>query len=64
MTIDTKKDFFKVRNFLELMNKNKLYNYSIDDVMNFLQKLDKNKYQNIKKKNYTAKTTLNWNIYK
>ncbi len=65
MTMDTKKDFLKVRNFLEWMNKkNKLYNYSIDDVMNFLRKLDKNKYQNIKKKNYKPKTTLNWNIYK
>ena len=65
MTIDTKKDFLKVKSFLELMNeKNKLYNYSIDDVMDFLQKLDKSKYQNIKKKNYKPKTTLNWNIYK
>lgn len=65
MTIDTKKDFLKVKKFLELMKKkNKLYNYSINDVSDFLKKLNKKKYQNIKKKNYKAKTTLNWNIYK
>ena len=64
MTIDTKKDFFKVRNFLELMNKKISFTITQLMMMNFLQKLDKNKYQNIKKKNYTAKTTLNWNIYK
>ena len=47
-----------------MKKKNKLYNYSINDVSDFLKKLNKKKYQNIKKKNYKAKTTLNWNIYK
>ena len=47
MTIDTKKDFLKVKNFLEIMKKkNKLYNYSMDDVVAYLKKLNIKKYKN------------------
>jgi len=63
MTIDTKNDFLKVKNFLDIMKrKKKLYNYSIDDVVSFLKNLNKEKYKNKNKKKYKPNTTLNWTI--
>ena len=63
MTIDTKNDFLKVKNFLDIMKRNKkLYNYSMDDVVNYLKNLNKGKYKNKNKKRYKPNTTLNWNI--
>ncbi len=65
MTIDTKNDFLKVKNFLITMKKNKiLHDYSINDVIYYLKKLNKNKFKNKNKKNYKPKTELNWNIFK
>ena len=64
MTIDTKNDFLKVKNFLVSMkNNNLLYDYTIDDIMYYLKKLDHIKYKNINKKNFKPNTTLNWNIF-
>ena len=64
MTIDTKKDFLKVKNFLEIMKKkNKLYNYSMDDVVAYLKKLNIKKYKNQNPKSYSPNTSLNWNIF-
>ena len=64
MTIDTKNDFLKVKNFLISMEKKRnLYNYSIDNVVKYLKKLNKQKYKNIKKKKYKPNTSLNWDIF-
>ena len=64
MTIDTKKDFLKVKNFLKLMSKkNKLYDYSMDDVVAYLKKLNVKKYKNRNSKSYSPNTSLNWNIF-
>ena len=64
MTIDTKNDFLKVKNFLHIMRKNnKLYDYSMDDVVSYLNTLDKTKYQNKNKKQYLPNTSLDWSIF-
>ena len=64
MTIDTKNDFLKVKNFLNIMMKNnKLYDYSIDDVVTYLKNLNLTKYENKNKKKYSPNTTLNWGIF-
>ena len=64
MTIDTKNDFLKVKFFLNIMMKNnKLYDYSIDDVVTYLKNLNLTKYENKNKKKYSPNTTLNWGIF-
>ena len=65
MTIDTKNDFLKVKNFLTKMKKNKLlYNYSIDDVVHYLKDLNKIRYKNKNKKNFKPNTKLLWDIFR
>ena len=65
MTIDTKNDFLKVKNFLTKMKKNRLlYNYSIDDVVRYLKNLNKIKYKNKNKKNFKPNTKLLWDIFR
>ena len=50
LTLDTKKDFNLIKNFLENMNKkNKISSYNLDDVLKFY-KLNKSKFINNKKK--------------
>ena len=64
MTIDTKNDFTKVKKFLSLMNKkNKLFTYSIDEVISYLKKINHKKYLNKRTKKYIPNTNLNWDIF-
>ena len=58
LTIDTKKDFKKVSNFLKNMEtKNKLYDYTMNDIINYFKKNDVKKIFNKKIKINTKK---NW----
>ena len=64
MTIDTKNDFTKVEKFLSLMNKkNKLFTYSIDEVISYLKKINHKKYLNKRTKKYIPNTNLDWDIF-
>ena len=46
-----------------MSKKNKLYDYSMDDVVAYLKKLNVKKYKNRNSKSYSPNTSLNWNIF-
>lgn len=61
-TLDTKKDFVKINKFLnEMKDKNKLFNYKLDDVINFFKRNKSLFNRKINIKGLKVNTSLRWN---